>query len=610
MTFKISLPVLLLAFFFLLSCGISNPMQESSKEFSEETLRQESVNEKSETEAYIETSLEAVQIMSAYAGEGSKPDGIYVPAVFNYSGGSGRVTISCEKVELSGGEAIASIAFSSPNYEYIRVDDLKITGEYTEKTSTFKVPVKLDEEMTLIGCTTAMSSPHEISYTIYISLDEISGATNNPASSAGGNSPESSAEGNEPESSAEGNDWGSGAGGKNLGSSADESSAVNAETKVKHEEGGEVRSGSGTEDIRAGVKDQINDLSIDLTKDISTIEGLKYDHSMELKYAKGFAVHYYDNDVKLISVIDGSRYLVIPEGAEEPGKLPENTTVIRKPVSNIYLAATSAMSLFDAMGAMDTIGFTGTDVSGWSIEAPKEALESGRMKFAGKYSAPDYEMLLTGNCGLAIESTMILHEPNVKEQLEALGIPVFTDWSSYETSALGRTEWIRLYGALLDEEKKAEAFFNDEVALSGADTGFEKTDKTVAFFHFNTRGLAIVRDSGDYVSAMIRDGGGINVFDSIDSGSTGISMEEFYSKASEADFLIYNTNIDTDVKTLSDLLSKSPLLKDFKAVKEANVYLIDRKFYQSTDRVSEFAKDINIILTGKDEAASFLVKCK
>ena len=152
MTFKISLPVLLLAFFFLLSCGISNPMQKSSQEFSEEMLRQESVNEKSETEAYIETSLEAVQIMSAYAGEGSKPDGIYVPAVFNYSGGSGRVTISCEEVELSGGEAIASIAFSSPNYEYIRVDDLKITGEYTEKTSTFKVPVKLDEEMTLIGC--------------------------------------------------------------------------------------------------------------------------------------------------------------------------------------------------------------------------------------------------------------------------------------------------------------------------------------------------------------------------------------------------------------------------------------------------------------------------
>ena len=573
MTFKISLPVLLLAFFFLLSCGISNPMRESSQEFSEETLRQESVNEKSETEAYIETSLEAVQIMSTYAGEGSKPDGIYVPAVFNYSGGSGRVTISCEEVELSGGEAIASIAFSSPNYEYIRVDDLKITGEYTEKTSTFKVPVKLDEEMTLIGCTTAMSSPHEISYTIYISLDEISGATNNS------------------------------------GNSAEGSSAVAANMKTKPEEGGDVNNGFDSEDIRSEVKVQINDKSLDLAKAIPAIEGLNFDHSMELKYAKGFAVHYYENDVKLISVIDGSRYLVIPEGAEEPGKLPENTTVIRKPVSNIYLAATSAMSLFDAMGAMDTIGFTGTDVSGWSIEAPKEALESGRMMFAGKYSAPDYEMLLTGNCGLAIESTMILHEPNVKEQLEALGIPVFTDWSSYETSALGRTEWIRLYGALLDEEKKAEAFFNDEVARSGADTGFEKTDKTVAFFHFNTRGLAIVRDSGDYVSAMIRDGGGINVFDSIDSGSTGISMEEFYSKASEADFLIYNTNIDTDVKTLSDLLNKSPLLKDFKAVKEGNVYLIDRKFYQSTDRVSEFAKDINIILTGKDEAASFLVKC-
>ena len=567
-------------------------MQESSQEFSEETLIQESVNEKSETEAYIETSLEAVQITSAYAGEGSKPDGIYVPAVFNYSGGSGRVTISCEEVELSGGGAVASISFSSPNYEYIRVDDLKITGEYTEKTSTFKVPVKLDEEMTLIGCTTAMSSPHEISYTIYISLDEISGETNNPKSSAAGNDPGSSTKVKKPRNSTDG------------------SSAVNSEMKVNHEEGGEASNGSDTEDLKSGVKEQISDKQNDLSKEIPAIEGLNYDHSMELKYAKGFAVHYYDNDIKLISVIDGSRYLLLPEEAVVPEKLPENTTVLRKPVNNLYLAATSAMSLFDAMGEIDSVRFTGTDVSGWSIEAPKEALESGRMKFAGKYSAPDYEMLLTGNCGLAIESTMILHEPNVKEQLEALGIPVFTDWSSYETSALGRTEWIRVYGALLDEEEKAEAFFKDEVVRSGADTGFEKTDKTVAFFHFNTRGIAIVRDSGDYVSAMIRDGGGINVFDSIESGSTGISMEEFYSKASEADFLIYNTNIDTDVKTLNDLLNKAPLLKDFKAVKEGNVYLIDRKFYQSTDRVSEFAKDINIILTGKDEAASFLVKCK
>ncbi|MCR5007185.1 MAG: ABC transporter substrate-binding protein [Oribacterium sp.] len=591
MTIKISLPVLLLAFFFLLSCGISNPMQESSQEFSEETLRQESVNEKSETEAYIETSLEAVQIMSAYAGEGLKPDGIYVPAVFNYSGGSGRVTISCDEVELSGGEAIASIAFSSPNYEYIRVDDLKITGESTEKTSTFKVPVKLDEEMTLIGCTTAMSSPHEISYTIYISLDEISGEPNNPGSSAAGSNPGSSTEG------------------INTGNSVEGSSAVAADMKIKPEEGGEESNGSDSEDIRTGVKEQISDGFSDLTKEVPVIEGLNYDHSMELKYAKGFAVHYYDNDIKLISVVDGSRYLLLPEEAEVPKKLPENTTVLRKPVNNLYLAATSAMSLFDAMG-VDSVRFTGTDVSGWSIEAPKEALESGRMKFAGKYSEPDYETLITGGCELAIESTMILHKPNVREQLETLGIPVFTDWSSYETSALGRTEWIRLYGALLDEEEKAEAFFNDEVVRSGADTGFEKTDKTVAFFHFNTRGLAIVRDSGDYVSAMIRDGGGINVFDSIDSGNTGISMEEFYSKASEADFLIYNTNIDTDVKTLSDLLNKAPLLKDFKAVKEGNVYLIDRKFYQSTDRVSEFAKDINIILTGKDEAVSFLVKCK
>ena len=558
MTPKYSLPVLLLTFFLLLSCSKSTPTPENSKKISEESLIQESVTEISE----VRTSLGVKEI--------SRPDGTYVPAVFNYSGGSGRVTISCEEVRISGGEAVASISFSSPNYEYVRVDDSKITGEYTDKTSTFKVPVELDEEMTLIGCTTAMSSPHEISYTIFISLEEeITGFGNDP---------------------------------------------INAEDTrekpVNSDKNEEEKLSSYTEQLRSEVKEQISDKSNDLTKDIPAIEGLNYDHSMELKYAKGFAVHYYDNAVKLISVIDGSRYLVLPEGTEKPDKLPENTTVIRKPVRNIYLVATSAMSLFDALGAMDSIRFTGTDVSGWSIEAPKKALESGSMKFAGKYSAPDFEMLLTGNCGLAIESTMILHEPKIREQLEALGIPVFTDWSSYENSALGRTEWIRLYGAFLDEEDNAETFFQREVIRSGADTGFEKTDKSVAFFHLNTRGLAVIRDPDDYVSAMIKDGGGKNVFDSLKTGNTDISIEEFYSKAHDADFLIYNTNIDTDVKTQEDLLKKAPLLEDFKAVREGNIYLIDRKFYQSTDRVSEFAKDINIILTGSDEAAAFLVKCK
>lgn len=53
-------------------------------------------------------------------------------------------------------------------------------------------------------------------------------------------------------------------------------------------------------------------------------------------------------------------------------------------------------------------------------------MEDGDIIYAGKYSAPDYEMILNENCGLAIENTMILHTPEVKEQMENL---IFRFWS-------------------------------------------------------------------------------------------------------------------------------------------------------------------------------------
>ena len=46
----------------------------------------------------------------------------------------------------------------------------------------------------------------------------------------------------------------------------------------------------------------------------------------------------------------------------------------------------------------------------------KQAMEEGKIAYAGKYSAPDYEQILAAGCRLAIENTMILHTPEVKEQ--------------------------------------------------------------------------------------------------------------------------------------------------------------------------------------------------
>ncbi|MBR3153608.1 MAG: ABC transporter substrate-binding protein, partial [Lachnospiraceae bacterium] len=171
---------------------------------------------------------------------------------------------------------------------------------------------------------------------------------------------------------------------------------------------------------------------------------MKPDRSMELVYADQFQVDYYGDACELVTIEGTGRYLVVEEGYDAPSGLPDDVTVIRKPLTNVYLAASSAMDFMDALGTVPCVTMTSTKEEDWSIDSAAWALGSGDMTYVGKYSAPDYEALLMEECSLAIESTMIYHTPEMKEKIESLGIPVMVEHSSYESHPIGRTEWIRL----------------------------------------------------------------------------------------------------------------------------------------------------------------------
>ena len=77
----------------------------------------------------------------------------------------------------------------------------------------------------------------------------------------------------------------------------------------------------------------------------------------------------------------------------------------------------------------------------------------------------------------------------------------------------------------------------------------ENTGKTVAFFYINSMGAANVRKSNDYVSKMIELAGGEYIFhdpaeDDNALSTMNMQMEEFYAKAKDADYIIYNSTID------------------------------------------------------------------
>lgn len=493
-------------------------------------------------------------------------DGTYQMEV-ELLGGSGRASVtSPAKVEIKDGKAVATLEWSSPNYDYMVVDGEKYLPVNTEGNSVFQIPVEaFDQDIAVIADTVAMSTPHEIEYTLNFHAGEN-------------------------------------------GQNAAKADTSGQEDADGAEKGQQTAAGEGNPAKTAAAP-------------------LTYDHSMELSYAENFAVDYYEGGYKLLTTrLNGDRILIVPkhqqapEDAEalvspsaegEPGKL----IVLQEPVKNLYLVASSVMDMFAQLDSMDAISMCGLKEEDWYIPAAKQAMKDGTLLYAGKYSQPDYELLLSQNCSMAIENSMIYHTPEVMEKLEEFGIPTLVEYSSYEEHPLGRVEWVRFFGALLDQEEKADQLFERQKEALKRVEAEESTGKTVAFFYITSNGLVQVRQSTDYIPKMIELAGGKYVFENLgdpDSrrSTVNLQLEDFYDGAQDADFLVYNTTIDRQVQTLEDLLKKCSLLKDFKAVKNHQVWCTTEDMYQQSMSAGNLIEDFHRMLTGDDKETRYLYRLK
>ena len=111
-------------------------------------------------------SVRNVEAQAAEAVE-TPADGSYTCEV-TLEGGSGRATVdSPAALTVADGKMTATIVWSSPNYDYMLVDGEKYLPTNTEGNSTFEIPVTaLDTPLDVVGDTVAMSTPHEIEYTL------------------------------------------------------------------------------------------------------------------------------------------------------------------------------------------------------------------------------------------------------------------------------------------------------------------------------------------------------------------------------------------------------------------------------------------------------------
>ena len=484
------------------------------------------------------------------------------------TGGTGKASVeSPAKLTVEDDLVFASIIWSSPNYDYMKVGGRQYLPVNESGNSEFSIPVNcFGEEMAVIADTTAMSEPHEIVYTLNFRKDSM----------------------------------------KPLGENAGVGEETEAEdgASLTEAEEASAQPDEGAAETEAAPADS----AYFVPQECEVPDGLMFQERLETEYARCFSVDRCEGDLLLITLPEDKKILVVPDGSEVPDGLPEDIIVFQQPADNIYLVASAAADMVDAIGGVDAVGYCGLEADDWCVEGMKDAVENGSVLYAGKYSAPDYELLTAGGCRLAIENTMIAHTPEVMEKLQELGIPVVIDYSSYEPSPLGRMEWVKFYGALTGHMEEAQSVFDEQKAQAA---GLEETGRTVAFFYIRDDGAVVVRRSDDYVPEMIRMAGGEYVPNDEESddhlGTAPMQMEAFYAAARDADYIVYNGTTSGEIHSIEELLARSSLMEEFAAVQQGHVYAADRNMYQKTMSLGSVVADLHRMMTGApDEELQYL----
>ena len=341
----------------------------------------------------------------------------------------------------------------------------------------------------------------------------------------------------------------------------------------------------------------------------SSFGDLTFESSYPLDYAREYSVDFYvdsdSNEYAAITIGSGDSkqcFLKPIKGAHERPKGVSDDIKYLPDISKTYLVSTSVMDMVCQIDALKSIALSGTKAKDWYISAAKAAMKSGEIIYAGKYSAPDYELLLSSGCNFAIENTMIYHNPEVKEKLEEIGIPVMVERSSYEENPLGRLEWIKLYGILFDKQDVAEAYFNQQVARVDKIGQLQSTGKKVAFFSVNATMISMA--GGHYVPDDI------SVTEDNALSTMKITTEDFYIRALEADVLIYNSTIEGEIESLDELIVLEQSLGDFKAIKQKNVYCLREGYFQKSTNVAEFIEELNEILEGSFDKGDCFIRLR
>ena len=398
-------------------------------------------------------------------------DGTYKPDGFLWSGGTGKVDITCSQIRISGGQAYATIAFSSSHYQYVKANGSTYYPTSQGSSTTFEIPVELNKNNKIIGMTTAMSQAHEITYSIFVYLAGAQAAEGSPVIGAGMASESKKLDQEAPSI---------------IGLEYQGEVELNHAQYFKiyeYEQGIkllEIDLASGTprenqEDESGEVQQSTEMTQSGRVETKTTDQSKKEEEQTEDGASEASQNQSEQEDKSELYMNNIVKYLIVPEGVEIPVGLDKETIVIQQPTDKTYVASDVILDKLEQLGALNQVKAVASEEKDCTNEIIKNALKDKSVDSIGKYDEPDYKKLIKDECNLTVMDTEILpkEDSETQETLEdqlntmkeilskydTLNIPVFIDRSIDEEDELAQAEWLKVYGAIFGCEDKAEEIY-------------------------------------------------------------------------------------------------------------------------------------------------------
>ena len=398
-------------------------------------------------------------------------DGVYSPDGFLWSGGTGKVSITCSQIRISGGQAYATIAFSSSHYQYVKANGSTYYPTSQGSSTTFEIPVELNKNNKIIGMTTAMSQAHEITYSIFVYLAGAQAAEGSSVIGAGMASESKKLDQEAPSI---------------IGLEYQGEVELNHAQYFKiyeYEQGIkllEIDLASGTprenQEDESGEVQQSTEMTQSGRVETKTTDQSKKEEEQTEDGASEASQNQSEQEDKSELYLNNIvKYLIVPEGVEIPVGLDKETIVIQQPTDKTYVASDVILDKLEQLGALNQVKAVASEEKDCTNEIIKNALKDKSVDSIGKYDEPDYKKLIKDECNLTVMDTEILpkEDSETQETLEdqlntmkeilskydTLNIPVFIDRSIDEEDELAQAEWLKVYGAIFGCEDKAEAIY-------------------------------------------------------------------------------------------------------------------------------------------------------